>query len=234
MQDRLELTASPLTPALLLGIALAPLPVALLQPALDRAMAAMRRRHPAIFKRLATFGGRAFRIEPTDLPLAFWLAPGAQPPRLTLLRRGESGEPACATLRAPIATLLALLEGRLDGDALFFARDLALEGDTEAILALRNAVDGAAIDLVEDLAGALGPFAPAARHVAKAGLRCVGRVGGELGRLQRALLAPLARDLSALSRRVDRMAEEMEASPPRHGARFRPAEAVDAAEERPA
>jgi predicted lipid carrier protein YhbT len=234
MQDRSEAAVPPLTPALLLGIALAPLPVALLQPALDRSMAAMVRRHPATFRRLAALEGRAFRIEPTDLPFAFRLAPSAQPPCLTVLQRGDPGDPTAATLRAPIATLLALLEGRLDGDALFFARDLAVEGDTEAILTLRNAVDGAEIRLAEDLTAALGPLAPPARRMAEAGLRWAGRASDDLRRLQSALLAPLAREVAALSRRVERMAEQTQPPPRTRAERPRPDRTASTVEERSA
>jgi predicted lipid carrier protein YhbT len=38
---------------------------------------------------------------------------------------------------------MQLLEGKLDGDALFFSRDLVVDGDTEAVVMLRNIIDGA-------------------------------------------------------------------------------------------
>lgn len=45
-----------------------------------------------------------------------------------------------------------MVHGALDGDALFFSRDILIEGDTEAVLALRNAVDDAEIDLAGEIA----------------------------------------------------------------------------------
>jgi len=41
--------------------------------------------------------------------------------------------------------MIELLEGRADGDALFFSRTLTVEGDMEAVVALRNAIDGSEI-----------------------------------------------------------------------------------------
>jgi predicted lipid carrier protein YhbT len=52
-----------------------------------------------------------------------------------------------------------LLEGSADGDALFFARKIEISGDTEAILALRNALDDNAINLPRDLSPLAGPLA---------------------------------------------------------------------------
>ena len=56
--------------------------------------------------------------------------------------------------------LLGLIDGSYDGDALFFSRDLVVEGDVEAVLALRNAIDDAGVDLVADTAALFGPLAP--------------------------------------------------------------------------
>jgi predicted lipid carrier protein YhbT len=42
--------------------------------------------------------------------------------------------------------LLGMIDGTYDGDALFFSRDLTIEGDTEAVLALRNALENAEFD----------------------------------------------------------------------------------------
>jgi len=47
--------------------------------------------------------------------------------------------------------LLDMIDGSLDGDALFFSRALQVSGDTEAVVALRNALDdfeGSALDSV--------------------------------------------------------------------------------------
>jgi predicted lipid carrier protein YhbT len=53
-----------------------------------------------------------------------------------------------------------MVHGALDGDALFFSRDIVIEGDTEAVLALRNAVDDAEIDLAAEVAAIAGPASP--------------------------------------------------------------------------
>ena len=96
-------------------------------------------RHPRIFDRLGVHAGKRFGFEPTDLPIAFVLEPRRMNPRV----------PRCATLpegidariAGPLSALIGLIDGTYDGDALFFSRDIQIEGDMEAVVALRNAID---------------------------------------------------------------------------------------------
>jgi predicted lipid carrier protein YhbT len=62
---------------------------------------------------------------------------------------------------------MGLVDGTYDGDALFFSRDIAVDGDIEAVLALRNAVDDASIDLLHEAAAWAGPLAAVFRHAAR-------------------------------------------------------------------
>lgn len=152
-----------------------PHPGKIFNPLLELVMATMRRRHGAVFDRLSALGGKCVLIEPTGLPIAFVLTL-APPPADARLRLATGREAADAVIRGPLSALLDLLEGRLDGDALFFSRLLTIEGDTEVILALRNAVDGEDIDLATDLASPFGPLAgPAAQAFAMAQTILFGR-----------------------------------------------------------
>ena len=112
--------------------------------------------HPDLFDRLGEHRRCRFSFTPTDLPLIFLVEP--EGPSLSLKRKGAIVS-ADAGVEAPLVMLLALLEGRCDGDALFFSRDLQVTGDMEAILALRNALDDCDIDLPRDLSQLGGPVA---------------------------------------------------------------------------
>jgi len=169
--------ALPLPPAALARILLDPLPPALLQPPCDFITAAIVRRHRSAFERLAPYAGRRIAVVPSDLPLAFMLTIDPVAPRLRPCRKTGIGR-AEAEIRARLPVLIELLEGRIDGDALFFSRDLAISGDTELVVAMRNAIDDAEIDLVEAVAGALGPLAGAIRLLARAAGRVAGPAPG--------------------------------------------------------
>lgn len=199
----------PLSPTLLAGLALRPLPLAPLQLLLDAALAAMRRRHPAVFAKMAEAGEPSFLIDPVDLPFAFRLAFGKGAPRLAAIRAKQDAG-VTATVRGPFQLLLTLLEGRIDGDALFFSRELIVEGDTEAVLALRNAVDGAGIELVRDLPAALGPLARPAGRALGLAQRLHARLGHDLGLLQAALTAPLRHRQAGAEARLERVEQRLD------------------------
>ncbi len=207
----------PLSPVLLAGFAMRPLPLAGLQPLLGLAIRTMQARHKDVFERLGPLGDLVFLIDPTDLPFAFELCPSSEQPTLLAIEKPPQLEKhVCAAIRGPLLSLLALLEGRVDGDALFFSRELVIEGDTEAVLALRNAVDGADIDILTDALSPLGPVAAPARRMARHGENLFIRFAKDLETLARAVRAPAARrlqsqsaDLRDLNERVDDMARKV-------------------------
>ncbi len=167
----------------------APIPLAPLGPALDLALSVMRRRHPAVFERLAELDDPLFLIDPVDLRMIFLLRPAGPAPSLIALRDETHLAPqtkATATIRGPLARLIDLLEGRIDGDALFFNRELVIEGDTEAVLLMRNAIDSDEVDLLEDILSVLGPLARPARRMADDGLGLISRFAHDLASMRAA------------------------------------------------
>jgi predicted lipid carrier protein YhbT len=152
--------------AVALGIRAIPLPVVCWP--LQRMTRSLARRHPSLFTRLGDHAFSVFLIDPTDLPFAFRLWPRPHAPRIEVVRK-PAGKPWDARIAGPLAALLGMVHGVLDGDALFFSRDLAVEGDTEAILALRNAIDAAEIDLFAEATAGFGPLGKIAD-------RCASRV----------------------------------------------------------
>lgn len=151
---------------------LRPLPPAALGPALSALARRLSARHPGMLRRLGDYAGRTVLIDPTDLPFVLWMAPD-QGPRITAHRR-RAAPPAAARIAGPLSALIGMLHGRFDGDALFFSRDLTIEGDTEVVLALRNALDDAEIDLSEELATLSGPLGGVIRRAVRLAERASG------------------------------------------------------------
>jgi O2-independent ubiquinone biosynthesis accessory factor UbiT len=113
--------------------------------------------HPGIISRLGDQAGKRFALDPTDLPIVLVLSlPNGRP--LITVQRDASGTDC--RIAGKLSALLGLVHGAVDGDALFFSRDVVIEGDTEAALALRNAVDDAELDLSEEIARFAPPLAP--------------------------------------------------------------------------
>ncbi|MEZ5686264.1 MAG: SCP2 sterol-binding domain-containing protein [Paracoccaceae bacterium] len=136
------------------GRALRLAPLMPVQLGLNRFVARLAREHPKMFRRLGEHGAKRFEIDPVDLPVVILLEPREGAPKVTLARRSR---PHDARIAGPLAALLGLVHGAYDGDALFFSRDLVIEGDTAAVLALRNAIDAAELDLAAEIEALAGP-----------------------------------------------------------------------------
>jgi len=133
------------------------LPLLPLQILLGICLREIRSRHPRIFDRLGPHTGKRYGLEPTDLPLAFVLEPRRMNPRVTVVR---TLPPAIdARIAGPLSALIGMTDGSYDGDALFFSRDIQIDGDMEAVVALRNAIDDSRVDFLAESVAWLGPLA---------------------------------------------------------------------------
>ena len=126
-------------------------------------------RHPALLARLEGHMNKRYAFLATDLDLAFVISPVSR--SLSVMHGRNLPKTGLraphATVRGPLRVLLSLLEGSADGDAEFFVRALTVSGDMEAVLALRNALDDADIDLPDDLGALAGPLSPLAARLAR-------------------------------------------------------------------
>jgi O2-independent ubiquinone biosynthesis accessory factor UbiT len=137
------------------------LPLPLLQPILTLIGTQVARRQPDVFLRLGPHAQKSFIIDPADLPFVLVLKPRPEAPSLSAWRRNEAPY-SHARIAGTFLNLFELIDGSLDGDALFFSRKLRVTGDTEAVVALRNALDDVDGGVVESIIGAFGPLAPIA------------------------------------------------------------------------
>lgn len=106
-------------------------------------------RHPGMIARLGPEAGKRLLLEAEGLPALILLQ--ADPLSLRLYPHHRAPE-SDAQIRGSLAAFLSMLHGESDGDALFFSGELSISGDTSAVLALRNALDDAEIDLAAEFA----------------------------------------------------------------------------------
>lgn len=165
---------------------------------LDRVLALFARRHPRAYAAMAELPRALVLLDPADQPAALALEVG---PRVRLALVARDSVSPDAAVRGPLAALMDLLQGRIDGDALFFRRELRIEGDTALVVALRNALDGEDIDLAADVAAALGPAGVAVPLLRRGFVRAV----GALESVRSLLLAPVEQRLERMERRVARL-----------------------------
>jgi predicted lipid carrier protein YhbT len=143
---------------------LPPLPLFVLQPLLGHIVTTIARRHPELIARLGDNCKKRFLIDPRTLPFFLLLQPDPDRPQLKAYNRGQDVEHD-VHISGSLLTLLAMIDGQSDSDALFFNRDLSVTGDTEAVVALRNALDNMDATLADDVAACFGPLSRPVRAV---------------------------------------------------------------------
>lgn len=141
--------------AMLPRYALQPVPLILIQPALRRIVTTIAQEKPSLFQRIGSHKDKKFLIDPYNLPFVLVLEPNPDHPKLRAYNRDKVPQTQ-AHISGSFLTLLRMIDGELDGDALFFTRELSVEGDTEAVVCLRNALDDVEGSIAEDIAKIFG------------------------------------------------------------------------------
>lgn len=135
---------------------LRPAPALFYRPVLHRIVKRVTRLHPGIFARLGDNSHKTILINPTNLPVVFLVKPHPDNPSVRAYKDVRHLQ-FDASITGSLLTLLRMMDGRIDGDAVFFTRDLIIDGDTEAVVALRNALDDVEGSIADDIAACFGP-----------------------------------------------------------------------------
>jgi predicted lipid carrier protein YhbT len=166
------------------AFALRPLPTGPLELVLQRLADSIVARHPQLIARMGGDSARCFGIEPLDLPFAVLIEVRDGAVRLSVIPRA-GGLQVDARIAGTLLSLIELVNGRYDGDALFFSRDLVVEGDIGAVLALRNAIDNAELDLLHEAAQLAWPSPGVAEQIMRGGLAALAHLAGLGGSVER-------------------------------------------------
>lgn len=190
-------------PSALLRGAATVLPRALLAPLVDAVVRRLGRSHPKLMASLSQLESGTVYIAPIDLPYGFALTiGGGQDARLQIVEAAPLQ--ASASLSGSVAALLDLLEGRIDGDTLFFRRDLLVSGNAAVVVGLRNVLDREELRITDELGALCGPLRPAARRVAVAAERAMRRFEARVAVVHRSLHPEAARPAPDLAAELER------------------------------
>jgi predicted lipid carrier protein YhbT len=207
-------TAPPLPLALLRGAATV-MPEPAVAAIANAVLGGLRKTHPKLLSNLAGLEPAVVHVAATDLPYRFSLQLGRDPVSIRVVDRDAAG--ADAEIRAAVATLVDLVEGRIDSDTLFFRRDLRISGNTAVVVGLRNVLDREELSLAAELESLAGPFARPARRIARALERIADAAGRRIASMHRTLHPP-ATEQQDLAAELDRCHSEIAALTARLGA----------------
>jgi predicted lipid carrier protein YhbT len=144
--------SSNLTLTLLITTLFNKLPLPFIQKFLSHSMFSMLKKHPKIFDKISK-DNYSFIIYPYDLPFKFYMEPTNNPKLIAIHKKEDII--SSATIKGSLVNLLKMLEGKLDGDAAFFSKEIIIEGSTQASVALRNAIDSEDVNIINDLTSSI-------------------------------------------------------------------------------
>lgn len=206
---------APPTPLALLRGAATVLPPRVAAGLAAAVMRSLQRTHPKLLPNLAQLEPATVHILPTDLSYGFELTVGREPIVLTAIDRNSRG--ADASVAASIATLVDLLEGRIDSDTLFFRRDLIVSGNTAVIVGLRNVLDRDELNVGDEIAAALGPLGLPLRAAARVLNRALDSLGARVAAMHRTLHPSCSDSTANVSADLERCRTEVAALTARLG-----------------
>lgn len=143
------------------------LPLPVLQALAEATFVRVMASHPKLGRRLGEHSSKRFAFVVPELDLAFRIDPSKQTMTASRINRlPRTGMRAAhATATGSPAALMALLEGRTEGDTTRVFPDLAVCGDRAAMTALRDALRSDPIALPTAFGRGLGPLAPLAERL---------------------------------------------------------------------
>jgi len=133
------------------------------QSILANIMARVSREHPHIFARLGKHRHCHFLIDARPLPFLLDLRPDPLNPILRALPRTPAPE-GDARIAGNYRKLARMLRGGMDGDALFFSRDIEITGNLEAVVCLGKAIDDVEGSILDSIWRTFGPTGGAIRR----------------------------------------------------------------------
>lgn len=134
------------SPELLLRPVMRLLPDMIVRSAITQRLCGFHRDYPGIAARLSDIQGAVFEINVIEFPYPIYLGIGSGGE--IQIRYGAHEDKPDVRVSGTLHGFVRMLDGTDDGDALFFSRSLRIEGDTEALLTLRNAMDSENVDFL--------------------------------------------------------------------------------------
>lgn len=149
-------------PSLLLGILAKPIARGpILQNAINRLTKLFIQKHPKVITKMAEYTPARLVLIPSDMPFCFFVEFTKDNMQINIIDQNAFDGKNLTCITASLELFIKMLEGNLDGDALFFSRQLTVAGDTTIIVALRNILEAENVNIKTDIDETFGVFSGA-------------------------------------------------------------------------
>ncbi len=131
----------------------------LIQQSINNLTKSFLKLHPNVIQRMSEFTPAIIILNPIDLPFSFLVEFTKYNLSILIVDDDKYLGHDITKISASLTFFLNMLEGERDGDALFFSRQLTVEGDTTIIVALRNILESENININYDINAQFPVFA---------------------------------------------------------------------------
>lgn len=197
----------PFSPVLIAGLLTQPMPLYIVDKVLEHITVNLQKNHPSIIERLQIIEDKKFLISPTDLPFAIIIT-FLKNEIISVATKDENIE-TDVKIYGSISSLVKMLNGEVDGDALFFSRDLTIEGDTEALLALRNSMDADDINILYEMLDSFGILGSIIEKFIKPAKKVHGKIADNMNIIKDSILGSVMEDLESQEAYLDKINEKI-------------------------
>jgi len=197
----------PFSPILIAGILSQPVPLYLVDKILEHITSNLQKNHPSILERLEVIENKKFLISPTDLPFSIIIT--FQKDEIISVATKENDIESDVRIFGSISSLVKMLDGEVDGDALFFSRELIVEGDTEALLTLRNSMDADDINILYEMLDSFGILGPIIENFIKPTQKVSTSLSDNMNLIKNSLLGSVIEELESQEAYIDKLNEKI-------------------------
>ena len=166
-------------------------------------------KHPRVIKKMSQFSPSRMVLVPLDMPFDFFVEFSNESLQINIIDKNTYLGKNLTKITASIDVFVKMLEGNLDGDALFFSRKLIIEGETTIIVALRNILEAENVNIKNDIKKSLGIFYPAFTFLNNIFLTLKNELDQNLGVVKSSMVENIEQQISSQKREHNQLKDKL-------------------------
>ena len=195
---------------MLIGMLLQPIiPKIIVQKAIDSLTAYFTKIHPGVVDRMSDYAPARIVLNPTDMPFYFLAEFTKSNFHILYIENDDIDLQEITTISATFDFFLKMLERQSDGDALFFSRQLMIEGDTTIVVALRNILEAENVNINDDINETFGTLSPMVNFIKNLSIGILAKTDKSITQIKQSIVGKLSSDHEFQKKKYQKMKEDI-------------------------
>ncbi len=181
----------------------------ILQTGINKLTKLFLQQHPKVITKMAEFSPARLVLVPADMPFCFFVEFTKDSLQINIIDSNAYSGSNLTIVTASLEVFIKMLEGDLDGDALFFSRQLMVEGDTTIVVALRNILEAESVNIKKDVNETLGVFAAPFNFFINLACVIYNDIDDNLSSVKSSIVSKLDQQIISQSSKHEQLVEEV-------------------------